>query len=87
VAAIPQLLAAWAVPTGQELQQQMTGTMRVMLPLTIASLAFVTAAGLGLCWFVSNCCSIIQQYFVAGRGGLLPQAPGPVPRTTRRATE
>ena len=60
-----------AVPTEQELQtQQMTRTMQVMMPLMIAYFAIVTPAGLGLYWFVSNCVSIIQQYFVTGWGGL-----------------
>jgi len=53
------------VPTEQEQQtQQMTRTMQVMMPLMIAYFAIVTPAGLGLYWFVSNCFSIIQQYFV-----------------------
>src|SRR5215471_6816218 len=60
-----------ATPTEQELQtQQMTKTMQVMMPLMIAYFAIVTPAGLGLYWFVSNCVSIIQQYFVTGWGGL-----------------
>jgi YidC/Oxa1 family membrane protein insertase len=63
------------IPTEQELQtQQMTRTMQVMMPLMIAYFAIVTPAGLGLYWFVSNCFSIIQQYFVTGWGGLRPQA-------------
>ncbi|HEY4025980.1 MAG TPA: YidC/Oxa1 family membrane protein insertase, partial [Candidatus Dormibacteraeota bacterium] len=58
------------VPTEQELQtQQMTRTMQVMMPLMIAYFAIVTPAGLGLYWFISNCVSIIQQYFVTGWGG------------------
>jgi YidC/Oxa1 family membrane protein insertase len=63
------------VPTEQEQQtQQMTRTMQVMMPLMIAYFAIVTPAGLGLYWFVSNCFSIIQQYFVTGWGGLRPPA-------------
>jgi YidC/Oxa1 family membrane protein insertase len=58
------------VPTEQELQtQQMTRTMQVMMPLMIAYFAIVTPAGLGLYWFISNCVSIVQQYFVTGWGG------------------
>ncbi len=89
-----------ATPTEQELQQQqMTRTMQVMMPLMIAYFAFVTPAGLGLYWFVSNCFSVIQQYFVTGWGGLRPQAvlePAPAltvqtesqaAKRTRRATE
>ncbi len=58
----------------EQQQQQMTRTMSVMMPLMIAYFAFVTPAGLGLYWFVSNCFSIIQQYFVNGWGGLRSQA-------------
>jgi YidC/Oxa1 family membrane protein insertase len=63
-----------ATPSEQELQQQqMSRTMQVMMPLMIAYFAFVTPAGLGLYWFVSNCVSIVQQYFVTGWGGLRRQ--------------
>lgn len=59
------------IPTEQEQQQQqMTRTMQVMMPLMIGYFAFLTPAGLGLYWFVSNCVSIVQQYFVTGWGGL-----------------
>ena len=77
------------VPTEQEQQtQQMTRTMQVMMPLMIAYFAIVTRAGLGLYWFVSNCFSIIQQYFVNGWGGLRPpavlvSAPAPALQTVR----
>ena len=40
------------------------------MPLMITYFAFVTPAGLGLYWFVSNCFAIIQQYLVNGWGGL-----------------
>jgi len=67
--------------TEQEKQQlQMTRTMQVMMPVMIAYFAFITPAGLGLYWLISNCVSIIQQYFVTGWGGLRPQ------KGTRRAT-
>ena len=67
--------------TEQEQQaQQMTQTMQFMMPLMITYFAFITPAGLGLYWFVSNCFAIIQQYLVNGWGGLrpraLPQQPG-----------
>jgi YidC/Oxa1 family membrane protein insertase len=82
------------VPTEQELQtQQMTRTMQVMMPLMIAYFAIVTPAGLGLYWFISNCVSIVQQYFVTGWGGFRRRpaaAPattsGPSPSSTLRAT-
>jgi len=53
--------------------QQMTQTMQVMMPLMITYFAFITPAGLGLYWFVSNCFAIIQQYLVNGWGGLRAQ--------------
>ena len=72
--------------TEQEQQaQQMTQTMQFMMPLMITYFAFITPAGLGLYWFVSNCFAIIQQYLINGWGGLRPQravtvpAPAPVP--------
>ena len=62
--------------TEQEQQaQQMTQSMQVVMPLMIAYFAFVTPAGLGLYWFISNCFAIIQQYFVTGWGGLRPRPP------------
>jgi len=64
----------------EQQQQQMTRTMQVMMPVMIAYFAFITPAGLGLYWFISNCVSIIQQYFVTGWGGLRPQ------KGMRRAT-
>lgn len=84
-----------ATPTDQELQaQQMTKTMQVMMPLMIAYFAIITPAGLGLYWFISNCFSIIQQYFVTGWGGLRPQAaaapastPAPAARSTSQSAK
>jgi YidC/Oxa1 family membrane protein insertase len=68
------------VPTEQELQtQQMTRTMQFMMPLMIGYFAFIMPAGLGLYWFISNCISIIQQYFVTGWGGLRPTATASAP--------
>jgi YidC/Oxa1 family membrane protein insertase len=82
-----------ATPTEQEQQtRQMTRTMQVMMPLMIAYFAIVTPAGLGLYWFMSNCVSIVQQYFVTGWGGLLPKTatapagPAPAPRSVRPTT-
>src|SRR5437879_5242501 len=79
----------------QEQQAQaMTKQMQVFMPLMIAYFAFVTPAGLGLYWFISNCFAIIQQYLVNGWGGLRPQGavatgpaapPTPSARRTRPA--
>ena len=66
--------------TEQEQQaQQMTQTMQFMMPLMITYFAFITPAGLGLYWFVSNCFAIIQQYLVNGWGGMRPQPAGSAP--------
>ena len=62
-----------AASAQEQQQQQMTRTMQVMMPLMIAYFAFITPAGLGLYWFISNCVSIVQQYFVTGWGGWHPQ--------------
>ena len=73
--------------TEQEQQaQQMTQTMAFMMPLMIVYFAVITPAGLGLYWFISNCFAIIQQYFVAGWGGLFgyPQV-APAPAASRRS--
>lgn len=64
-------------PGASEQEQQaqaMTKQMQVFMPLMILYFAFVTPAGLGLYWFISNCFAIIQQYLVNGWGGLRPQA-------------
>jgi YidC/Oxa1 family membrane protein insertase len=70
--------------TEQEQQAaQMNQSMQVVMPLMILYFAFVTPAGLGLYWFISNCFAIVQQYFVTGWGGLRgyrqdpPEAPNP----------
>jgi YidC/Oxa1 family membrane protein insertase len=61
-------------PTEQEQQtQQMQRMMVVMSPLMIGYFALQVPAGLGLYWFVGNCVSIIQQYFVVGWGSLRPK--------------
>jgi YidC/Oxa1 family membrane protein insertase len=60
-------------PTDQELQtQQMQRTMVLISPLMIGWFALNVPAGLGLYWFVGNCVSIIQQYFIVGWGQLWP---------------
>jgi YidC/Oxa1 family membrane protein insertase len=64
-------------PTEQELQtQQMQRTMVWLSPIMIAVFALQVPAGLGMYWFVGNCVSIIQQYFVVGWGNLFPNRGG-----------
>lgn len=64
-------------PTEQELQTlQMQRTMTWLSPLMIGYFALQVPAGLGLYWFIGNCVSIIQQYFVVGWGNLLPRRGG-----------
>ena len=61
-------------PTEQEKQtQQVQRMMVVMSPLMIGYFALQVPAGLGLYWFIGNCVSIIQQYFVVGWGSLRPK--------------
>ena len=61
-------------PTEQEQQtQQVQRMMVVMSPLMIGYFALQVPAGLGLYWFIGNCVSIIQQYFVVGWGSLRPK--------------
>src|SRR6266852_824436 len=61
-------------PTEQELQtQQVQRMMVVMSPLMIGYFALQVPAGLGLYWFIGNCVSIIQQYFVVGWGKIRPK--------------
>jgi YidC/Oxa1 family membrane protein insertase len=63
--------------TEQELQtQQMQRTMVLLSPVMIGIFALQVPAGLGLYWFVGNCVSIIQQYFVVGWGNLFPKRGG-----------
>ena len=65
-------------PTEQEQQtQQVQRMMVVMSPLMIGYFALQVPAGLGLYWFVGNCVSIIQQYFVVGWGSLRPKGGSP----------
>jgi YidC/Oxa1 family membrane protein insertase len=56
--------------------QQMTRTMVWLSPLMIGYFALQVPAGLGMYWFIGNCVSIIQQYFVVGWGNLLPKRNG-----------
>lgn len=63
--------------TEQELQtQQMQRTMVLLSPVMIGIFALQVPAGLGLYWFIGNCVSIIQQYFVVGWGNLFPNRGG-----------
>jgi hypothetical protein len=48
-------------------------------PVMIAVFALQVPAGLGMYWFVGNCVSIIQQYFVVGWGNLFPKRGGSGP--------
>jgi YidC/Oxa1 family membrane protein insertase len=57
--------------TEQELQAaQMTKQMSLMMPVMLGFFTLYSPAALGLYWFVSNCVTIIQQYFVYGWGQL-----------------
>ncbi len=65
-------------PTEQEQQtQQVQRMMVVMSPLMIGYFALQVPAGLGLYWFIGNCVSIIQQYFVSKPPVSQPKGAGP----------
>src|SRR5713101_2473137 len=65
-----KMLQAQAPLNPTEQEQRM---MVVMSPLMIGYFALQVPAGLGLYWFIGNCVSIIQQYFVVGWGSLRPK--------------
>jgi YidC/Oxa1 family membrane protein insertase len=55
---------------GQDPQAQMMGQMMFFMPIMFGYITLGLPAGLTLYWTVSNILSIVQQYFVAGWGGL-----------------
>ena len=54
----------------QDSQAQMMGQMMFFMPIMFGYITLGLPAGLTLYWTVSNILSIVQQYFVAGWGGL-----------------
>lgn len=55
----------------QDPQTQMMGQMMFFMPIMFGYITLGLPAGLTLYWTVSNILSMIQQYFVAGWGGLV----------------
>lgn len=55
----------------QDPQTQMMGQMMFFMPIMFGYITLGLPAGLTLYWTVSNILSIVQQYFVAGWGGLI----------------
>jgi YidC/Oxa1 family membrane protein insertase len=53
-----------------DIMQEVSGQMVFMAPIMTTVLSLNFASGLALYWIVGNICSIIQQYFVSGWGGL-----------------
>ena len=56
--------------SGQDTQAQMMSQMMFFMPIMFGYITLGLPAGLTLYWTVSNALSLIQQYFVAGWGGL-----------------
>jgi len=56
---------------GQDPQTQMMGQMMFFMPIMFGYITLGLPAGLTLYWTVSNILSMVQQYFVAGWGGLI----------------
>lgn len=59
----------------KDAQQQMMGQMMMFMPIMFGYITLGLPAGLTLYWSVSNLLGIIQQYFVAGWGGLVDWVP------------
>ncbi len=55
---------------GQDTQAQMMSQMMFFMPIMFGYITLGLPAGLTLYWTVSNALSLVQQYFVAGWGGL-----------------
>lgn len=55
----------------QDPQTQMMGQMMFFMPIMFGYITLGLPAGLTLYWTISNILSIVQQYFVAGWGGLI----------------
>ena len=65
----------------QDNQAQMMGQMMMFMPLMFGYITLGLPSGLTLYWSVSNLLSVVQQYFVAGWGGLVDWVPMLKPRT------
>lgn len=53
-----------------EIMQEVQGQMVYMMPIMTVFFSINFPSGLALYWIVGNICSIIQQYFISGWGGL-----------------
>jgi len=69
---IVQKMISPPTPSRDPQQAAMT-EMMILMPLMMGFFALQVPSGLTLYWVTSNILSIIQQYFVTGWGGLLPQ--------------
>lgn len=70
-----------------EMQTQMMGSMMMFMPLMFGYITLGLPSGLTLYWTTSNILSMVQQYFVAGWGGLVDWLPmlKPKPATSTPA--
>ncbi len=64
-----------------EMQTQMMGSMMMFMPLMFGYITLGLPSGLTLYWTTSNVLSLVQQYFVAGWGGLVDWFPMLKPKT------
>ncbi len=53
-----------------EIMQEVQGQMVFMMPIMTVFFSLNFPSGLALYWIVGNICSIVQQYFISGWGGL-----------------
>jgi len=72
---------------GQDPQTQMMNQMMFFMPIMFGYITLGLPAGLTLYWTVSNILSMIQQYFVAGWGGLVDWIPALNRTQTARKAE
>lgn len=66
---------------GQEGQAQMMSQMMMFMPIMFGYITLGLPSGLTLYWSVSNILSVVQQYFVAGWGGLVDWIPALKPKS------
>ena len=77
----PKSKSATGAKSQSEMQTQMMGSMMMFMPLMFGYITLGLPSGLTLYWTTSNILSIIQQYFVAGWGGLVDWFPMLKPKT------
>ncbi|MCC7353713.1 MAG: membrane protein insertase YidC [Anaerolineae bacterium] len=71
---IQQKMSTAAMPTAGGSQAQTMGTISIVFSLLFGYYSLIFPASLSIYYIVFNILGIVQQYFVAGWGGLRPQA-------------